>query len=298
MTEAERAAPGHDHSVALVTASYAGDMERFRLLCETLDRHAQGYSRHLVLVSGRDAALFRPFEGPRRHIVNENELLPEWLHDMPDPFNLGGRRLWLSWRGWPLRGWHIQQLRKIAIARHVDEHALVFLDSDVAFVKAFDARTVVRSDGSVRLFRRPFELVRRPPSEQHVWSRNAGRILGLGSTTSPHDYIATLIAWRTASVRAMIERIENACSRHWVEALARQRAFSECMIYGRFSDEFDDRTHHFHDDTEWCHTYWGGPGLTEGGIRDFLDAMGESQVAVALQSFTGSDIGDLRRVIG
>ncbi|MCP1198558.1 DUF6492 family protein [Notoacmeibacter sp. MSK16QG-6] len=298
MRQSEGSASGDDRSVALVTASYAGDIDRFRLLCDTLDKHVRGYTRHLVLVSDRDAPLFREFEGKQREVVSEGDILPRSLHDVADPFSFGRRRVWLSWRGWPLRGWHVQQIRKIAIAEHIDEQAMVLLDSDVAFVKAFDARDVIADNGAVRLFRRPFELVRRPPSEQHVWSRNAGRILGLGASTSPHDYIATLIAWRTASVRAMTARIEAACSRHWVDLLARRRSFSECMIYGRFSDELDDPAHHFHDDTEWCHTYWGGPGLTEGGIRDFIEAMGESQVAVALQSFTGSDIGDLRRVIG
>lgn len=298
MTGTERATPLRGRSVALVTASYAGDLERFRLLCDTLDRHVKGHTRHLVLVADRDAPLFREFESPVRQIVSESDLLPNWLHDVPDPSSLGRRRLWISSRGWPLRGWHVQQLRKIVIAEHVDERALIFVDSDVAFVKPFEASRVIDADGAVRLFRRPFELLRSPPAEQHVWSRNAAHLLGLGPSASPHDYIATLIAWRTASVRAMIARIEETHSRHWVEAMARCRNFSECMVYGRFTDELDDPAHHFHDETEWCHTYWGGPGLTEGGIRDFIDAMGENQFAVALQSFTGSDIGDLRRVLG
>ena len=288
---------GEDRSVAIVTASYAGDIERFRLLCETMDRRVSGHTRHLVLVSHQDVKAFREMERPGREIVDERDLLPSWLHDIPDPVGRSGRRLWVSLRGWPLRGWHVQQLRKMAISEHLVETAMVLVDSDVAFVRAFDAHQMFAENGAVRLFRRPFELVRRPPSEQHVWSQNAGRMLGLGSDAAPHDYVATLIAWRTLSVRAMIERIEASTQRSWVEALARQRNYSECMIYGRYCDEIDQPEHHFHDETEWCHTYWEGPGLNEGGIRDFIDAMGESQVAIALQSFTRSNIGDLRRVL-
>ncbi len=289
---------GAGPSIAIATASYAGDIGRFRLLCETLDRRVTGHSRHLVLVSHHDVAAFREFEGPNREIIDERDILPSWLHDVPDPISLEGRRLWISARGWPLRGWHVQQLRKIAIARHVSEQALLFVDSDVAFVRPFDATRVINGEGAVRLFRRRFELMRRPRSEQHVWSRNAGHLLGLDPGGSVHDYVATLIAWRTASVRTMIERIETITEREWVEALARQRNYSECMIYGRYCDEVDDAAHHFHDKTEWCHTYWNGPSLSEVGIREFLEAMSESQVAIALQSFTNSDIGDLRRVLG
>ena len=44
---------------ALVTATYAADFERCRLLCETVDRHVTGMTRHLLLVSDPDVALFR-----------------------------------------------------------------------------------------------------------------------------------------------------------------------------------------------------------------------------------------------
>ena len=37
-------------TAAIVTASYAPDFERCRLLCETIDRHVTGVSHHYILV--------------------------------------------------------------------------------------------------------------------------------------------------------------------------------------------------------------------------------------------------------
>ena len=73
------------HSNALVTASYAPDFERCRLLCETIDRHVTGFGRHYILVESRDVALFRQLENARRIVVDERDLLPSWLRPFDDP---------------------------------------------------------------------------------------------------------------------------------------------------------------------------------------------------------------------
>ena len=125
-------------TAAVVTASYAPDFERCRLLCETLDRHVSGVARHYILVEHRDVALFRQLENSRRTVVDERDLLPRWLHAFDDPLSLFRRRIWLSLKTMPLRGWHVQQLRRIAIAAHAQEDVLIFCDSDVAFLKPFD----------------------------------------------------------------------------------------------------------------------------------------------------------------
>ncbi|TGR93421.1 hypothetical protein EN852_038880, partial [Mesorhizobium sp. M2E.F.Ca.ET.209.01.1.1] len=50
---------------AIVTASYAPDFERCRLLCETIDRHVAGMAHHYILTEHRDVALFRQLESGR-----------------------------------------------------------------------------------------------------------------------------------------------------------------------------------------------------------------------------------------
>ncbi|MEP6564086.1 MAG: DUF6492 family protein, partial [Mesorhizobium sp.] len=174
-------------TAAVVTASYAPDFERCRLLCETLDRHVSGVAHHYILVEHRDVRLFRQLENSRRSVVDERDLLPRWLHVFDDPLSLFRRRIWLSLKTMPLRGWHVQQLRRIAIAAHAQEDVLIFCDSDVAFLKPFDTNAFWR-DGKARLFRRDGVLANDGHDEHHIWSRNAGSALGIdASRVSTHD---------------------------------------------------------------------------------------------------------------
>ena len=290
-------APARAKTTAIVTASYAADFDRARILCQSMDRHVSGHTRHILLVSDRDAALFRGLAGPRREIVAESEILPDWLHDLPDPLSFFRRRIWLSTRTRPLRGWHVQQLRRIAIAHHADEDALFYCDSDVVFVRPFDCASLWQGR-DLRLFRRDGRLDQPGHEEQIAWAKHAGNILGLPEADRPrHDYIATLIAWRSDSVRSMCRRISEVSGKHWVEAIASRREISECMIYGRYADEVAGSTGHFHDATELCHIYWNGPKLDEAALRSFLEGLSQGQVAVGLQSFTGTSEELIRRIL-
>ena len=284
-------------SCAIVTASYLPDIDRCRLLCDTLDANDTGHDHHYILVASHDLAAFRELEGPRRTVVDERDLLPPWLYSFPDPLSRFRKRIWLSPRTMPLRGWHVQQLRRIAVARHVAEDTLLYCDSDVAFVRPFDCGSLWHEE-RLRLFRRDGVLAAAEHEEQRLWSRNAGRALGIADTqASPHDYIATVIAWRRDATLSMCERIEAVHGRNWVSAVASTRHFSECMLYGRHADELMQGEGHFHDRHELCRIYWGGPALSDDGLREFLAALTEDQVAIGMQSFTGTDVGRIRRLL-
>lgn len=284
-------------TAAIVTASYAPDFERCRLLCETMDEFLSGASHHYILVESRDVALFRQLETPSRTVVDERDLLPSWLHAWWDPSSLFRRRIWLSLKTQPLRGWHVQQLRRMAIGAHVGEDTLVYCDSDVAFLKPFDCGAFWH-DGSARLFRRDDALLQPVGGDHRIWSHNAGLALGIaGPEISPHDYIATLIAWRRDTLVGMCKQIENVHGRHWVETVGRARKFSECMLYGRYADETLDGAGHFHDAHEFCRVYWNGPALSDDEFRDFVAGMAPEQVAIGMQSFIGTDLARIRRLI-
>jgi hypothetical protein len=292
-----RSAPGvAAPTAAIVTASYAPDFERCRLLCETMDEFVSGASHHYILVEGRDLPLFRSLQTPRRSIVDERDLVPAWLHAWWDPTSLFRRRIWVSLKTQPLRGWHVQQLRRIAIGAHVGEDTLVYCDSDVAFLKPFDCGVFWRN-GEARLFRRDNVLLEPIDGDHRNWSRNAGLALGIEAETSPHDYIATLIAWRRDTLVGMCRRIEEVHGRHWVETIGRARRFSECMLYGRYADEVLGGAGHFHDAHEFCRVYWTGPALSDGEFRDFVAGMAAQQVAIGMQSFIGTDLSRIRRLI-
>lgn len=285
-------------SAAIVTPSYVQDFERCRLLCETLDRHVTGFAHHYILVEHRDMALFRRLQGPRRTIIDERELLPGWLRPFSDPSSLFRRRIWLSLRTKPLRGWHVQQLRRIAIAAYVPQDVLVFCDSDVVFVKPFDCGAFWR-DGKARLFRRDNTMEGEVRYDHQLWSRNAGLALGIAApAVSPHDYISTLIAWRRETMAAMCRRIEDLHGRGWIEVLGSSRKFSECMVYGRYVDEVLDGAGHFHGSEEFCHVHWFGQALSDDEFRAFVASMAPEQVAVGVQSFLGVDPDRIRRLLG
>ena len=280
---------------ALVTASYLPDLERCRLLCETIDKHVSGHSHHYLLVASNDVASFRELEGPRRTVVDERDLLPGWLRSFPDPLSRFRKRIWLSFRTMPLRGWHVQQLRRIAIAGHIGEDGLIFCDSDVAFLRPFDCATIWR-DGDLRLFRRENGLSRPDLDDQRLWAANAGKTLGLAATPR-HDYIATVIAWRRDAAVAMCRHIEETTGKQWVAAIGSNRRFSECMLYGRYADEVLQGEGHFHESNELCRVYWTGPALSDATFAEFLASMTPDQVAIGMQSFIGTDIGRIRRLL-
>ncbi len=282
---------------ALVTPSYAGDFERCRLLCETVDRFVTGATRHYLLVAGQDVARFRVLESSKRIVVDERDLLPPWLHGLPDPLSFFRRQIWLSTRTPPLRGWHVQQLRRIAIAAKVPEAALVYCDSDVVFLKPFDLSAFWRGD-ALRLYRRDGALPVGAPRGHAHWAASAGHALGLRrETPHPHDYISTVIAWRRDTVQSMMRHIETRHARHWVEVVAARRHFSECILYGRYVDEVLNGDGHFHDSSQFCRVYWSGPRLDEESLRRFVATMEPGQVAIGIQSFTGTELGLVRRLL-
>lgn len=282
----------------MVTATYAPDFERCQLLCETIDRHVSGCSTHYLLVEAGDVPLFRRLQSANRRVIDERELLPSWLRSFRDPLSLFRRKVWLSTRIVPLRGWHVQQLRRIAIAAHVAQDVLFYADSDVAFIRPFDCGSLVQ-DGQVRLFRRTDALLDMAGSEHSDWSRNAGRSLGIAApATSPHDYIATLVAWKRADVLAMCSRIEAVNGTDWVQAVASARRFSECMLYGRFVDEVRGREGHVLTDLELCRVHWTGGAMNDAEFEAFIAGMNPRQVAIGMQSFIGTDVDRIRRLIG
>lgn len=284
-------------TAAIVTASYAPDFERCRLLCETVDARVSGMAKHYLLVAGHDVRRFRELESANRVVIDERELLPSSMFALRDLTSGFRRYVWLGRRIPPLRGWHVQQLRRMALARHVGEQTLVYVDSDVAFVRPFDLTEFWQGD-RLRLFRRDHALDTMGEGEHREWSKNAARALGLPAATSPHDYIATLIAWRRDFTAAMLDHIEQASGRSWVEAIASRRRFSECMLYGRYVDDVRVGEGHVHDATERCRIYWKGPELSEKELADFVSGLAPGQVAVGLQSFIGIDLRQIRRFVG
>ncbi|MGF6155404.1 hypothetical protein M2267_000632 [Ensifer sp. KUDG1] len=290
---------GQTMRTAIVTASYANDFQRCRLMCESMDRKLQGDWKHYLLVADFDVKLFRQLESSRRQVISERDLLPWWLHPITDPLSGGRRKLWLSPFGLPLRGWHAQQLRRLVLARHIDEAAMFAVDSDVVFLRAFDPASLWQKE-RLTLYRKDGAINAHMRSNHLEWLAHSDRLLGIGPYTLPaNDYINTLIAWRTDTSRKLLEHIETLHGRNWVRAMTRTRAFSECTIYGRFVDEVLGGEGHVPSDAALCHVLWFEDSYRQDltGLRAFLKDMAPHQIGIGVQSFVGHDLDDIRRAV-
>lgn len=283
---------------AVITASYAGDFERCTLLCESLDNHLKGAWTHYLLVEEQDVPLFKKLETKNRIVVSERVLFPWWLRSFPDPISTRHARVWLSPFSLPLRGWHVQQIRRFAIAEQLDEDIMLSIDSDVVLLRDFDVSSL-QLKGNARFYCKPNGL--NENMQEHMrWSENAGSLLGIAKNDVCYDdYINTFIVWRTQTVKRLLRHVENVHGRHWIKCLIEDRDMSECMIYGRFAKEIENCAHHKLNQQALCNVMWGeqsGDASVE-GLKTFMSELAPEQVAIGIQSFVNADIGDIRKVI-
>lgn len=282
---------------AVITASYAGDFERCRLLCESLDNHLKGAWTHYLLVEEHDVPLFKKLAAKDRVVVSERDLFPWWLRSFPDPISSRHARVWLSPFSLPLRGWHVQQIRRLAIAEQLDEDIMLSIDSDVVLLRDFDVSSLLRQ-GDVRFYSKPNGL--NEGMQEHMrWSKNAGSLLGIAENDLCYDdYINTFIAWRTQTVRNLLRHIENVHNRHWIKCLVGNRDMSECMIYGRFANEIQTCVNHDPNPQALCNVMWDelSGDVSVDGLKAFMSDLEPEQVAIGIQSFVSADIEDIRRV--
>lgn len=284
-------------TTAVMTASYVADFERCALLCESMDRFLEGDWHHYLLVERADAHLFKSLEGVNRTVVSEADLFPSWLRAFPDPLSMGRRRVWLSPFSLPLRGWHAQQLRRLAMARHVDAGTILSIDSDVVLVRPFDPAGLW-SDGRLRMFRADNGAHDATPGHL-AWLAHAGTILGLTRHPEPaHDYISNMVAWRTDTARALLDHIEQRSGKSWLRAVISSRDISECMIYGRFADEVLGGAGHRPDARSLSHVLWFRETFprTSEGLASFMAELQPDQVAIGVQSFVGHPLSEIRRL--
>jgi hypothetical protein len=283
---------------AIATPSYGGDLERCKLLCASVDRFVANLSTHYLLVEDRDVALFASLAGPKRRIVAESEIFPAWLRARSDPFSLGKRRVWtgigaLAQGVPPLRGWHTQQLRKLALPLAAPEDVILHADSDAVFLKDFDLSGQV-VDGLSRLYVKPAAIT--ADMREHVgWARHAARILGLGEPALPApDYVNNLPTWTRSNALKLMAHLEARTGRHWIAAVAGGGSFSEMTIYGMFVEGvLGEAAGHRATPDALARTYWTERDVAPGSFRDAETLLGPGHVSIGVQSFIGVPVEDL-----
>lgn len=236
-------------SFAFLTPTYGPDFDRCSLLVRSFERFVEGDAALHLIVDPPDVERFRGLESERVGVLEARRLLPWWLVQTPLT-----RKLWLSLRTPPVRGWIVQQLLKLSANRAVGADYFVFVDSDVCFVKPFDPSRLLDS-GRLRLHRVPGAA----QLDTHFrWHRAAGRLLGLGERDYfGADYIGNLITWRRDHLEALHERLEEVSGKHWRRALLSEPHLSEYILYGVFVDHvLGASSGHFTDDQELCLVSW------------------------------------------
>ena len=280
-------------TVGLITPSHRGDLERFVMLIESMDRHVRRRGRHYVIVHDEDVALFAPYGSADRLILPASQFLPRAL--MPIPLvRWRGRRYWWRLGAMPISGWHAQQIVKIQAVATLAEDRYCLIDSDNFFFRDFDLAEIA-APNPVPAFVHPLAVAENRP--RHIkWIEAAHRLLGIAAPRFPaDDFIGQIMVWDQATVQAMIARIAKTAGRDWVAALCREREFSEYMIYGSFvANHLAMPGRHFSTTTSFCRAHWEGSRLSQNEILRMLLTAPPPEVALCVQSFGETPLSAIR----
>jgi uncharacterized protein DUF6492 len=281
------------HSVALLTPSHARDFERCALLCRSIDAHVTGHTRHYVIVNDEDVELFQKLQSRQRVIVPASRHLPRWLWPVPPALQRGQRRVWLSLLSYPVHGWHVQQILKIAGVLAAPEERVCIIDSDNVFFRTFDIGRYAGADRTPLFFdSRAIEAV----SPLHgVWLRNADRLLGLQETQFPaDDFVGNVLVWDRATALAMTAAIKSATGTNWVLALCRIRRFSEYLLYGRFvTSSAEHLARHACVEQSPAYSHWDSDRLDRSSVEAMMRAASPAQSALCIQSYSQTSVRDI-----
>lgn len=274
----------------LATCSFRGDFEVCKALCESVDRFVPPEIEHWLIVPAKDLALFRPLASSRRRILAESDFLPRGFVKIPSPPAWIRRRVSLLRRDFyltpfsaPVRGWILQQIKKIAATAQAPTDIVFHVDSDSVFFRPLKMEHLSQG-GKVRLYRDP----RRVDLESHQrWHEAAARLLGLPSSEwAGGEYIDGLVIWRRSVVRSMIERIETISGHPWTVALARSPHFAEYILYGVHADKVMgfEAAGVYPEPRSLCHARWSGDFVDDADENAFIQAIRPDQVCCLLQS--------------
>ena len=272
-------------SSCIITPSYKPDFARCQLLAESIDRFAVSPIHHYIVVDRKDLKLFQQLANSQRTVITVESILPWWIQKIP-LFENG----WFSLKTIPIRNWLIQQIVKLEIANHLREDILIFVDSDVTFVRSFDHRQFVK-DGETKLFKESIPLSSWNTKTPKQWCDTATHLLNLPQLEEFSDrnpvinYIGNFIIWKRDNVLQLHRHIEQIQQKSWIEAIASQWNFSEYMLYGIFVDRvLKEDSGHYWDSQKVSHDYWGTTPLNKEQLQQFFQDISPECFAVMISA--------------
>jgi hypothetical protein len=268
---------------AIVTPSYAPDFARCQLLSRSIQKYVSPPVTHHIIVERRDLKLFRQLQGPNTQIHIVQSILPWWIQRIP--FFKNG---WFSLKTLPVRNWILQQIVKIASAQCVEADVLVFVDSDVTFVRPFNLEDRFIRSSLVRLLKEPpYNLSTHVKGHQ-----TANKLLGIPDGIYPaFGYIGQVVTWKRENVFKLYQKLEAVSGKGWVETIASSWDLAEYILYGVFVEHFlKEESGHYYDSQKLTHDYWKPQPLSDEQLQKFLSEIQPEHVAVMISAKAGMPV--------
>lgn len=281
-------AHGTTLNCVILTCSYGPDRDYFRILCESIDRHAPAF-KHIGLVPRRDLKLFKHFAGPRREIMAQEDFLPRGVWNMPMPpvplrrfLRLPQRDQFFTRSGLRASGWVMQQLIKFRLCTELEVDVIVNIDSDAALIRDFQIEDHCQGT-KVRLFREPCTI-----NPDALWRRSATSLLNLREKApkDPLNYVTLPTFWRRPVMQGMLDHLEAVHGAPWHEPLIRTKHISDDNLYGHYWNfVYTKDDAHFATDRQLMtiKAFTDGAPL-QVNLRGFVDTLQPSHLLACVQS--------------
>jgi hypothetical protein len=174
------------------------------------------------------------------------------------------------------------------------EERVCIIDSDNFFFRKFDIGRYAGAEKSPLYVDRGAIAADAP--FHSLWLRNCDAMLGLPETNFPaDDFVGNVLVWDKATVRAMTDQIRSATGNGWALAMCRKRPFSEYLLYGRFvANSPDYLAAHRLVESSLALAHWEESRLDKTSIEAMLQDASPDQVALCIQSYSGTSVRDIR----
>lgn len=250
---------GSPSNTILLTPTWAGDLEHFRLLRASLSRSPLAALKHHVVVQTEDLSYFEDYaDEPGVVLRTTAEVLPALVERERVKARRvsartgrhltrisGSLRRTLGWPHWPAyTGWHTQQLCKLAVASEAGHDTTIVLDSDVVVTPSAQLDDFQTADAVVCFAQ--WQPLGELSGKVRKWVDNANALTGTGTLTetqSVNTYFDTPFVLDGAVVNGMLKHLEQQSGRRWWQHLLNQppRRWSEFGLYKQFLAQWEAR---------------------------------------------------------
>ncbi len=218
----------------LLTPCHAGDLARFALLRQTVERHGLSF-HHVAVVHDEDVDAFRPLAGPGLDVVPSSAVLGRDL----DRRRQRGRQRWRRAvppaLGGGVGGWWTQQVVKLAVGEALGLDEWLCLDADAVFLRPLSESDLHSADGRLHLQEHVGLGIGRSVRDFHAVS---ARFVGARDVDPALSYVAWPVPVSGEVVRRLHAHLEAMHSRPWVDSFLRAGA-TEYPTYGYFARYVD-----------------------------------------------------------